>query len=143
MKKVSYVYIHSTVARILQGLVSQNVPLNESATFPCITEKPATVEWWINGTSYLILPGSIPPSLRSRGFMLYNNITEFINSTLTVLGSLENNNTEIMCKLRNALENSTAKLTILGMPIVYHCCLIHVIIKKLCHNIFQVLQTLQ
>ena len=108
------------MARILQPRpASQDVPLNEYATFHCFTDAE-DVDWWING-SYPIFPSEdIPTWLASRGFSRfyasYNNTV--YNSTLRVLGSFENNNTEITCQLIESRENSTAKLRIIGMLIV-------------------------
>ena len=137
------------MARILQPrLASQDVPLNEYATFHCFTDADAAVDWWINASDQITFE-HIPTSLVSRGFSRfyasYNNTV--YNSTLRVLGSFENNNTEITCQLIESRESSTAKLRIIGMLIVP---LLHdsghnkdkliILLRK---NIFQVLQSLQ
>ena len=110
---------------------SQQVDLNRNASFTCITRGLA--QWVINGsrneTSATIYPsdGQTVTPLHGRGFFfLYQQHSNgTINNTLIVLGSFENNNTEIDCQ---AFDNTApapttttpALLTVVGMCIILH-----------------------
>ena len=111
----------------MQSPRAQSVVLNSNASFTCTTSYDA--KWVINGshseTMVTILPiEGVPAQLSERGFSIFSSPREsdddVYNNTLIVLGSLENNNTEIDCqpKLEQTevdVPPATVTLTVIGM----------------------------
>ena len=109
----------------MQSPRAQSVVLNRNASFTCTTSYDA--KWVINGshsdTMVIILPiDGVPEKLSERGFITFSSPREsnddVYNTTLIVLGSLENNNTEIDCQPKlgqTEVDVPPATLTVIGM----------------------------
>ena len=110
---------------VLQSPREQSVVLNSNASFTCTTSY--ATKWVINGshneTMVTLLPvNGVPKELSERGFITFSSPREsdddVYNNTLIVLGSLENNNTEIDCQLKlgqTEVDVPPATLTVIGM----------------------------
>ena len=108
----------SASSQVLSPPTAQEVILNRNASFNCTTAGSA--KWVIRGSHDDTIKGGqdVPPELHKRGFIphwtpLSNN--KYFNE-LTVLGSIENNNTEIDCQLKRGQTEPTVPvmLTVIG-----------------------------
>ena len=105
-----------TEISILQGPVSQLVPLNSKATFFCRASGDLVI-WYINGDPVDYRNGGNGGSLRQRGFTFIDiNVPPEVNKTMSVTASLQNNNTNISCgsTLRQGEQSATASLLVAG-----------------------------
>ena len=109
----------------MSSTTSQEVILNTNATFIC--NSTVHVKWVINGSfPEAIYPSdsdSVPLRLRDRGFVpvphQQSSTSNIIVNILRVLGSDENNNTEIDCQPKSGSEtNQPALLTVIGNELV-------------------------
>ena len=101
-------------AEILQGPMSQLAPLNSTVTFFCHA-RGDLVLWYINGDT---VDYRNRDSLVQRGFR-FENINEppEVTKTMSVPATLQNNNTNIDCRvtlLGQGQQNATANLLVAG-----------------------------
>ena len=109
----------------MQSPRAQSVVLNSNASFTCTTSYDA--KWVINGshseTMVTILPiEGVSEELGERGFIIFSlpreSDDDIFNNTLIILGSLENNNTEIDCQPKlgqSEVDVPPATLTVIGI----------------------------
>ena len=105
-----------SLTEILQGPMSQLVPLNGKATFFCRASGDLVI-WYINGDPVDYRNGGNGGSLRQRGFTFIDiNVPPEVNKTMSVTASLQNNNTNISCgsALRQGEQSATASLLVAG-----------------------------
>ena len=108
---------------------SQEVSLNRNASFTCITMGLA--KWVINGshteTKTTIYPADRHTQLKNRGFLFLNQqlSNNSFNYTVIVLGSFQNNNTEVDCQIFSSTSlvptTTPALLTVIGMLAIIIC----------------------
>ena len=98
----------------MQGPVSQLAPLNSTVTFFC-RARGDLVLWYINGDT---VDYRNRDSLVQKGFR-FENINEppEVNKTMSVPATLQNNNTNIDCRvmlLGQGQQSATANLLVAG-----------------------------